>query len=120
VTTQAHFTESVVFVMKKHAFGAGACSGACCSLNRKDFLSLKEQQAPEQAPTSKVQYVVVKNTLLAKWGGCLWVLVRLKSTQVKVFKEGRGKPRESSCDEAHRAQSYGFEPNRKPIHVHLY
>ena len=69
-------------------------------LKEETLFLLKEQQSPEQAPTTKVQFVVVKTICLAKWGGRLWVLVRSTSTQLEVVRRGGDKPLESSCDEA--------------------
>ena len=69
-------------------------------LKEETLFLLKEQQSPEQAPTAKVQYVVIKTTCLAKWGGRLWVLVRSTDTQLEVVRRGGDKPLESSSDEA--------------------
>ena len=68
-------------------------------LKEESLFLFKEQQAPEQAPTAKVQYVVIKTTCLAKWSGCLWVLVRSTGTYLEVLRGRGGKPHESTCDE---------------------
>ena len=57
-------------------------------LKEETLFLFKKQQAPEQAPTAKMQYVVVKTTCLAKWEGRLWVLVRSTSTLLRFSEEG--------------------------------
>jgi len=45
---------NVRFSIQNACFLVGACSGACYHLREKTFFFLKQQQAPEQAPTRKL------------------------------------------------------------------